>query len=71
MARTLRIVRVPTFNHQAPQRYLTVVNCSHLFVVTISVEADESGAGPASLMAIDPDGNTILIDQHLESPPSE
>lgn len=28
-------------------------------------EADESIAGPASFMIIDPDGNPILIDQHV------
>ncbi len=28
-------------------------------------EADESTSGPASLVLIDPDGNTILIDQHV------
>ncbi|MEK6151941.1 VOC family protein [Flavobacteriaceae bacterium 3-367] len=28
-------------------------------------EADESGTGPASFMLTDPDGNPILIDQHL------
>lgn len=28
-------------------------------------EADESSTGPASLMLVDPDGNTILVDQHL------
>ena len=28
-------------------------------------EADESSKGPASLMVVDPDGNTILIDQHV------
>ncbi len=27
-------------------------------------EADENTTGPASLTLIDPDGNTILIDQH-------
>ena len=27
-------------------------------------EADENTTGPASFMALDPDGNTILIDQH-------
>ena len=29
-------------------------------------EADESTKGPASLVVVDPDGNTILIDQHVE-----
>ena len=28
-------------------------------------EADESTTGPASFMVTDPDGNTILIDQHV------
>ena len=28
-------------------------------------EADESTTGPASFMAVDPDGNTILFDQHV------
>ena len=32
------------------------------------LEADESTTGPASLMVIDPDGNPILIDQHVPSP---
>lgn len=32
-------------------------------------ETVESDTGPASLMLTDPDGNTILLDQHVESPP--
>ena len=28
-------------------------------------EADESTSGPASLMIADPDGNVILVDQHV------
>ena len=28
-------------------------------------EADESSTGPASFMVIDPDGNPVLIDQHV------
>jgi len=35
-----------------------------LGVSTIS-EADESSTGPASFMVADPDGNTILVDQHV------
>lgn len=30
--------------------------------------ADESTSGPASLMLLDPDGNPILVDQHVPSP---
>ena len=33
--------------------------------VAIVTEADESTAGPASLVVTDPDGNMILVDQHV------
>ncbi len=33
--------------------------------VTLQQQADESTSGPASLVAEDPDGNPILIDQHV------
>lgn len=33
--------------------------------VTFASEADESTAGPASFVAIDPDGNPVLVDQHV------
>ncbi|MBM3725667.1 MAG: VOC family protein [Acidobacteria bacterium] len=33
--------------------------------VTLVSEADESTTGPASLVAVDPDGNPILLDQHV------
>jgi catechol 2,3-dioxygenase-like lactoylglutathione lyase family enzyme len=36
--------------------------------LTPAPEADESTSGPGSLMVIDPDGNPILIDQHVPSP---
>jgi len=32
--------------------------------VAFDQEADESTQGPASIMLTDPDGNTILVDQH-------
>ncbi len=33
--------------------------------VQLVTEADESTKGPASFMAVDPDGNPILVDQHV------
>jgi catechol 2,3-dioxygenase-like lactoylglutathione lyase family enzyme len=33
-----------------------------------TTEADESSKGPASLMLKDPDGNQILLDQHVPRP---
>ena len=33
--------------------------------VELMSEADESSTGPASFMVMDPDGNPILVDQHI------
>ena len=33
--------------------------------VELVSEADESTTGPASFIAVDPDGNQILVDQHV------
>lgn len=34
----------------------------------LTTSADESGKGPASFSLMDPDGNPILIDQHVPAP---
>jgi predicted lactoylglutathione lyase len=33
--------------------------------VNFSTEADENGSGPASFVIADPDGNPIMLDQHV------
>lgn len=33
--------------------------------VNMILQADEHSSGPASFMIVDPDGNAILIDQHV------
>lgn len=33
--------------------------------VVFASQADESSTGPASFMLLDPDGNPILVDQHI------
>jgi lactoylglutathione lyase len=33
--------------------------------VELLTEADETSTGPASFVAVDPDGNPILVDQHV------
>jgi catechol 2,3-dioxygenase-like lactoylglutathione lyase family enzyme len=33
--------------------------------VPLLSEADEGSTGPASFVLVDPDGNTILVDQHV------
>jgi len=36
--------------------------------ITPMVEADEASTGPASFMVTDPDGNPVLVDQHMPKP---
>lgn len=36
--------------------------------VSLATEADEASTGPASLTLTDPDGNQILVDQHVPRP---
>lgn len=36
--------------------------------VSLAVSADEKGTGPGFIVLADPDGNPILIDQHVPSP---
>jgi len=33
--------------------------------VTLMNEADENTTGPACFVAVDPDGNPIMVDQHV------
>lgn len=33
--------------------------------ITLQTEVDESTSGPGSIVLMDPDGNAILIDQHV------
>ena len=33
--------------------------------LSLASEADENSTGPASFMIVDPDGNPILVDQHV------
>lgn len=33
--------------------------------ISLVSEADENGSGPGSFMVMDPDGNTLLVDQHV------
>ena len=33
--------------------------------VSFAVEADEATTGPGSFVVVDPDGNSVLVDQHV------
>ncbi|MGW6413173.1 VOC family protein [Streptomyces vinaceus] len=33
--------------------------------VSFQAQADESGSGPDSFLVLDPDGNPVLVDQHV------
>lgn len=41
------------------------LTCPPYGLCQLMTEADESTTGPASFIAIDPDGNPILVDQHV------
>lgn len=52
--------RVPSFaDVREIQRHLKANG------IELLTEADEGTTGPASLMVVDPDGNTVLLDQHV------
>jgi catechol 2,3-dioxygenase-like lactoylglutathione lyase family enzyme len=36
--------------------------------LALAVEADDKGQGPAHIVVVDPDGNSLLIDQHVPRP---
>ena len=36
--------------------------------ITLTKEADPDGTGPDSITMLDPDGNPVLIDQHVDAP---
>jgi len=36
--------------------------------IAFATEADEATSGPASFVIVDPDGNMILVDQHVDKP---
>lgn len=38
--------------------------------LTLTTEADEDSTGPASCSLLDPDGNSVLFDQHVPKPAS-
>ncbi len=51
---------LPTFTDvRALQRQLKAAG------VTLATEADETTTGPAHFIAIDPDGNPVMVDQHV------
>lgn len=55
-------------NAQKLDRFTDVRELQHQLKaqgVEMISEADESTAGPASFIVVDPDGNPILIDQHV------
>lgn len=36
--------------------------------VALATSADEASAGPASFVVVDPDGNPVMVDQHVPKP---
>ncbi len=58
-------------NRQTPASFDDVRDLQKRFKelgLALALEADPASTGPASLMLNDPDGNPILIDQHVPKP---
>ena len=61
------------FGGDASQNWLILKNGDHVIGlfqgmfagVQLVSEADETTTGSASFMAVDPDGNPVLVDQHV------
>jgi len=47
------------------RNWLVVRNGDHAIGLFMILEADEGSTGPASFMIVDPDGNTILVDNQV------
>lgn len=55
-------------NDEPVEKFMDVRDIQHALKeqgVEILTEADASTKGPASFMVVDPDGNPILVDQHV------
>lgn len=58
-------------NRATPPDFLDVREIQRTLMsrdLTLATKADESTTGPAFITLFDPDGNQILIDQHVPSP---
>ncbi len=58
-------------SNKTPREFDDVREIQRMLVskgLTLATEADESSTGAASLTLLDPDGNPILIDQHVPAP---
>lgn len=58
-------------NQQIPENFTDVRDLQAALIekgIEIHTKADSDSTGPASFVLIDPDGNTILFDQHVDRP---
>ena len=63
----------PGWDHErnAPKDFQDVRELQHILKergIQLQTEADESTDGPAFFTLVDPDGNPILVDQHVPKP---
>ena len=58
-------------NQQTPDNFTDVRDLQAALIekgIEIQTKADPDSTGPASLILVDPDGNTIFLDQHVDKP---
>jgi protein-S-isoprenylcysteine O-methyltransferase Ste14 len=65
IAPTKHLVVSGLYRHVRNPMYLGVLAVVVGQGVPLQRQADESTTGPASFVAVDPDGNPILVDQHV------
>lgn len=59
--RTIRVAVAVSSNGTGPTTMIDIA----IRGLQLQQQADESTAGPASFVAVNPDGNPILVDQHV------
>lgn len=58
-------------NQQTPENFIDVRDLQAKLLaqdIELQTKADADSSGPASFTLVDPDGNTILFDQHVDKP---
>jgi catechol 2,3-dioxygenase-like lactoylglutathione lyase family enzyme len=58
-------------NQQTPENFTDVRDLQAKLLaqdIELQTKADAGSSGPASFTLVDPDGNTILFDQHVDKP---
>ncbi len=65
MSKEVKIIGASGYTHDDILKVINHINDKKAKGIKMLTEADESSVGPASFTIEDPDGNPILVDQHV------